>query len=233
MLKSPSSTPNVCVFLELGILPIMYVLHQRKLGFLHHIMNLEDDDPVKQMFEQQLCLPFERNWANECTQLLSQYGLQELYPDGVKEVSKDTWKSKVTEAVQLQAFEQLKILSLEKKKSKKLTYDRFKFRTYLVKCPTNIACTVFRYRSFSVNCKVNRQSSTSTVEANCRLCHDTDETQEHIINCRAVPGNEQYISTEKLYEKEVEIDESRLLIITKRHDRFFEMVETIQERVVT
>ena len=75
MLKTPRSTPNACLFLDLGLLPIKYEIHKRQLTFLHHILSLEENDPVQSMFYQQKLLPFEKNWANGITRLLSEYAL--------------------------------------------------------------------------------------------------------------------------------------------------------------
>lgn len=64
---SPSSTPNVITFLETGILPIEYEINKRQLNFLHHIVTQENDDPVKLIYQEQLKIPEEENWANEIT----------------------------------------------------------------------------------------------------------------------------------------------------------------------
>ena len=50
VLMAPRSTPNAAVLLELGILPIKEEVNKRRLGFLHHILNLEPEDAVQRMF---------------------------------------------------------------------------------------------------------------------------------------------------------------------------------------
>ena len=42
----PYTTPNKGILLELGILPIYDVTNCRKVLFLHHILNVKEDDPV-------------------------------------------------------------------------------------------------------------------------------------------------------------------------------------------
>ena len=65
----PYSTPNKGTLLELGILPIYDVINCRKLLFLHHILNLMEDDPVLKLYKEQNKLPFEKNWVNEVSRL--------------------------------------------------------------------------------------------------------------------------------------------------------------------
>ena len=47
MLQAPSSTSNCLTFIETGTIPIENEIHARQLNFLHHILTLQDDDPVK------------------------------------------------------------------------------------------------------------------------------------------------------------------------------------------
>ena len=42
VMKVPYTTPTAGIFLELGLLPIEHLINQRKLTFLHHILNFEN-----------------------------------------------------------------------------------------------------------------------------------------------------------------------------------------------
>ena len=46
MIKSPTSTPNCAIYLELGLTPIEYEIKRRKLGFLHKILNSDKQGTV-------------------------------------------------------------------------------------------------------------------------------------------------------------------------------------------
>ena len=61
VLMAPRSTPNAAVLLELGILPIKEEVNKRRLGFLHHILNSEPEDPVQRIFMIQKEFEFEMN----------------------------------------------------------------------------------------------------------------------------------------------------------------------------
>ena len=91
MLHAPTSTSNVVTFLETGTLPIENEIHVRQLTFLHHIINLQDDDPVKTTYCQQLKYPYEPNWANTVVALRRKYGIGER-DDEIVEISKERWK---------------------------------------------------------------------------------------------------------------------------------------------
>ena len=77
MMHAPTSTSNVATFLETGMMPIEDEIHVKQLTFLHHIITLKDEDPVKTTYHQQLSYPFEPNWANTVGQLRKKYDIHE------------------------------------------------------------------------------------------------------------------------------------------------------------
>ena len=72
-LHTPTSTSNHVVSLELGLMPIKQEIDIRKLTYLHHIVSLEDSDPVKNLYEQQGRFENEQNWHNEIVSLKKYY----------------------------------------------------------------------------------------------------------------------------------------------------------------
>ena len=181
ILSSPQSTANCFVFLEMGVLPIEYVIHCRQLGFLYHILCLEEQDPVKQIYHEQLSLPFEKNWGNKTQSLLAQYDLKDVSPS---DMSKSSWKQMVKDKVRAYAFNTLVNEASVKTKICHLTYTTFTPQPYISKFPPKVASVVFKIRSKNIECKANRKSSSSDML--CRLCKTSGETQEHIINCPCV-----------------------------------------------
>jgi hypothetical protein len=106
-MKARPSTANSFVFLEMGTLPIKYELHKRQLSFLHHIVHLDDDDPVRKMWKHQVSMPDYNNWWTGVKKLMSKYSL-ELTEEQIKKLSKEAYKEKVKKAVKNQAFQELK-----------------------------------------------------------------------------------------------------------------------------
>ena len=78
-------------FLETGVLPIKYEIHIRQLGFLHHILTLNENDPVKHAYQQQLKYSMASNWANEVIQIRNSYSIVEEDTE-VAKLSQRRWK---------------------------------------------------------------------------------------------------------------------------------------------
>ena len=94
MLQVPSSTPNISVLLELGIKPIEQEIHIRQLGFLYHILFLEEDDPVRKVYQQHKLYHKEKNWFNEAMELLKKYRINKSEEEILK-MGRNRWKNLV------------------------------------------------------------------------------------------------------------------------------------------
>ena len=121
-LRVPYSTPNVVVYLEMGLLPIEYVIDIRRFVYLHHILMLTNNEPVKNLYFQQLDLAFEENWANEIHHLAKQYStiVEEGYG---KSLSREKWKTYITNKITEYGFNQLKSKQTSMKKIQELKYE--------------------------------------------------------------------------------------------------------------
>ena len=60
-MRVPYSTPYVVVYLEMGLLPIEYVIDIRRFVYLHDILMLTNDKLVKNLYYRQLDLAFKEN----------------------------------------------------------------------------------------------------------------------------------------------------------------------------
>ena len=103
----PYSTPNVVMYLEMGLLPIEYVIDIRLFVYLHYILMLMNDEPVKNLYFHQLDLAFEENLANGIHHLAKQCSI--IVEEGhVKSLSREKWKTYITNKITEYGFNQLK-----------------------------------------------------------------------------------------------------------------------------
>ena len=91
MLQVPQSTGNTVVYGELGVIPIGYEIDIRRLVFLHHILCLGEDDPVKKVYIEQGQFALEPNWHNEMKSLKGKYDIK-LLDIEVSRMEKEKWK---------------------------------------------------------------------------------------------------------------------------------------------
>ena len=180
ILRVPSSACNSVVFLETGMLPVIYEIDILKLMFLHHILTMEEDDPVKRIYKEQLKIPEEKNWANELVVMRRKYELVESDTE-IEGLSKEEWKGKVHTQVKTEAIIQL---NLEKNQlSKSAIYpdaDSFKTAKYMYHLTVSHSCLLFRLRSRIIDVKELHRYKYGDNQT-CRCCDTIDETVVHVL----------------------------------------------------
>ena len=218
IMKTASSTPNAFVFLELGVMPVDFEIQRRQLGFLHHILVLGEDDPVKEMYEQLKCYPDAENWVTTIHKILKKYDLP-VNEKEIEVISKTTWKEKVKKAVLKVAWETLTAECKSKKKTCNLEFtDTLEPQTYLEGYASDVAIIIFKLRGKSVNCMHNRGS-----DALCRLCGAAKETQEHAINCPKIAKGGLFLTLNDIYGI-VPTNNTKVRQIVERFNAFEEAV---------
>ena len=64
ILKAPAKTPKIMLYLELGVLPIRFIIQSRRLMFLQYIMKEDRDSMIHKFLVQQLKSPTKNDWAS-------------------------------------------------------------------------------------------------------------------------------------------------------------------------
>ena len=178
ILQVPTSTPNSFTFLEFGQLPVRYILHRNQLTFLYHIVHLDDNDPVKRMWESQRRLKGEKNWWFAVEISMQKYGIT---LEDVNSKSKDSFKNYIKKKIREEALSDLGKECASKSKTKHLVYDSLNPQDYLNKMYPKQAKAIFQARSSTLDIKEHRPYRFNDLK--CRLCHKEDETLQHIVNC--------------------------------------------------
>ena len=180
MLHTPRGTCTSFTLLELGLLPIADEISLQKLNFLHHILTLPDDDPVKIVYEEQKLYVGELNWYNEICSLTKDYGL-EMNEKWIQSLSKDKWKDITRSAVRKTVFELLYTECVSKSKTSKLPkYPCYAQQDYFQNLSPERARMYFQLRAGVFDFKCNRKYMYS--DDICRLCNNGQENTDHVIN---------------------------------------------------
>ena len=220
MMKARPSTANSFVFLELGTLPMKYEIHKRQLSFLHHIIHLEEDDPVRMVWKHQIAMPEYNNWWTGVEELMSWYSL-DMSEDDIKDLSKEAYKEKIKKAVKKKAFEELRLECQSKENTKHIEYSEFKRQKYIDKLYPNLSSIIFRCRSKTLNIKDWMKYKYEDEEKHCRWCGVCDETLNHVVNCG--------YNGEAVEDAEITMigsDVQKMKNIAERVEDFLQRVET-------
>ena len=217
MMGVRQATTNSFIYLELGVLPMRYEIHKRQISFLHHIVNLRDDDPVKIVWRTQTKLPEYNNWWCGVKKVMEMYSLK-FGEAEIKEMSKEVFKRKVKTAINAQAFEDLKGECSSKTKTQNIRFEKFETQEYIKSLYPNLAKTILKCRAKTLNIKSHMKYKFK--DSLCRWCGVTDETLPHIVNCGR--DDEKIVDVERaLHEMKLE----ELSKIASRVDEFLAKVD--------
>ena len=186
-MKVPYTTPTAGIFLELGLLPIEHLINQRKLTFLHHILNLDEKDPVFRVYKEHQEFINEPNWSNEITTIRQMYSLN--YKDSeIITFSKVKRRNIVKKSIRNYAYKELTSLAQCKTKTKEVTKhlsteSTYVQQSYILKLPTKAARRAFEVRLCMLDIKMNFKNKYKS-DLTCNICKEDEETLEHIFQCR-------------------------------------------------
>ena len=164
-MKVPYTTPTAGIFLKLGLLPIEHLINQRKLTFLHHILNLDEKDPVFRVYKEPT--------------IRQMYSLN--YKDSeIKTFSKVKWRNIVKKSIRNYAYKELTSLAQCKTKTKEITKhlsteSTYVQQSYILKLPTKVATRAFEVRLCKLDIKMNFKNKYKS-DLTCKICKEDEGT---------------------------------------------------------
>ena len=187
IMKAPKSTPKEMLFVELGILPLREIIRERRLNFVHYILNQEANSLIVKVFEKQVKNCTAKDWVNTVIDDLEKVGLNATFAE-IKTTRKVKWKNMVKKSISEHAFSNLEKIKQSHSKVKELKHEKLNIQTYFLPNKLDISKediqNIFRMRCQVVNLKMNMKGIYDEYE--CKVCEEENETQEHIYECREI-----------------------------------------------
>ena len=182
ILSAPACSPTPMLYLELGVLPIKYVIMIRRLMYLQYLLQEKDDSLLLRVYKAQSDNPDKGDWVEQIKKDIEETKLN-IPMDEIKAMSIEVFRAKVVAGVRNAAY---KYLCTEKLKMSKIMYVKhikFEFQKYLNPSVLDIdeAKLMFQLRSRMVDVKVNY--SNRYEDTLCPVCDVENDTQEHVFKC--------------------------------------------------
>ena len=190
ILQVGTSVPSVMLHLDLGTLPIRYILKTRRLMFLQYILKEEESSLLYTFLLAQMDSPKDGDWWLTVLDDISELQL-DISLDDIKRMSKECFKKKVKHAASAKAFTWLNEKKQNLKKIKNVCNEKFEMNQYFSSSilSTDQKKILFQLRSKMLPLKSNYHNMYK--DDFCPLCvtirqeYFTDN-QEHLLNCKVV-----------------------------------------------
>ena len=93
ILEVPSTCPKEMLYLEMGCLPIKFIISSRRLAFLHYILNENENSVIFKVFKAQCNQPLKDDWCTSVRTDIEDFKLN-LDLAEIKEMPENSFKSK-------------------------------------------------------------------------------------------------------------------------------------------
>ena len=137
ILQSEANTNNIFKYLELGVIPIRFVIMKRKILFLQYILQQEKSSLIYKVLEATMKNPLKNDFVDTCKKYL-QILKMDLSFSEIENLSKWSLKKIVKVKTEIAAFRYLLEQQKKPRKNGKLSkianikYDRLELQPYLV-----------------------------------------------------------------------------------------------------
>ena len=188
----PTSTPSAFLHLELGTMPVRFILMVRRLSFLQYILKEKGDTLVHSFLVAQIEQPLKGDWWEQAQQDLAEININ-LSLAEISKMSVESFKKKVKKCVNDLAFNWLKTEKQRSKKIENIDYSSLSIQDYLTSGKLNVQQRklLTHLRGKMVNVKTNFSKMHKNLL--CILCsqkgYDVEDSQEHILQCISLCKN--------------------------------------------
>ena len=130
ILKAPRSTPKEMLYLELGVMPLQYIVRKRRLIFLYYILQQEKEPILSKVFHAQLVNPTKNDWITTIKKDLKQIKVNMEFNE-IKEMKKDDFINLIKRKVEANALQDLENIKSKHSKVKMIKHPILKLQNYL------------------------------------------------------------------------------------------------------
>ena len=182
LIKGHSKCNKAFYYLEFGVIPIRFMIRNRRLMFHQHLISREDKETIKKVYLKQKDCPIKGDWYNMLVKDFEVIG-EDMCDEKVKSIAKEDYRKIVKEKIQVSAF---KYLLEEKEKSKKklkhVKYNNYMIQPYLKSKDITMKekILLFSLRSGCHPAKLNFRKMNKN-NLLCSLKCDAEESQSHIF----------------------------------------------------
>ena len=223
ILKAHSKTPLESIYLELGVIPLRFKLMKRRILYLQLIMNRNDHEITKQVIQAQKkeCLHGDFLAQTERDMQLLSITYKELT------MSKETLQTYLDKRVETVAFQFLIEKANKHSKVQNSLYTTCEGAAYFQdhRFTPDLANLLFKFRTRGFMVKNNFRNNYRNTNILCPLCHTTDDTQEHLFECKQLLYRVAYGVCE--YKHIFSQDNEELLKVAQKLKEIVELRETL------
>ena len=187
------------LFLDLGCIPIRFTLMQRRIMFFHYILNEDEGSLINQVLQAQIRSPSKNDFILSVEDDLKELDIFISFEE-IKNLSKNRMRNFVKDQVNEKALIFLNNLKKSHSKVLHINHSELKLQDYFH--PSNVKSIQQSKFIYSARCRMLNVAANfrnqNIGKLNCKFGCDSLDSQQHLLDCIHLAGNEVIGSEESL-----------------------------------
>ena len=182
LLETPVSIGIPGMYLEVGCIPVRFIIMGRRIMFLHYILNCDKNETISKVFWAQKQNPLPNDWSETVQEDIKILGIGQYSIEEISLLKKAKLKIIVKEACKASALKYLlnEIKEKDISKLKNITYNELKMQPYLSSSKKSLKHKKILFKARTKMLNVNWNFGNKSL---CLLCKLKDDQQEHLLSC--------------------------------------------------
>lgn len=174
----PKSTPYWGMLIELGVKPLEYIVHYKRLMLYHNIMHSSDDRVAKQILQQQKKYEFKIGFYQEICKSTTFFKIDIDVLDTMNSMKKSQWKRMIKRRMDERLNEETEKVTQEMSKLRFLRGSRFGTKAYIGRCDMQDTQHILqlKLKMMKIGCNYGKKGK-------CMMCNVEEESEEHMLEC--------------------------------------------------
>ena len=224
----PSTCPKEMLHLELGCLPIRYVVTTRRLLFLHYILHEEEDSLIHKVLVSQSGTPLKDDWVSTALDDLEDFKISMSF-EQIRVMTIWKFQTIVQNAVRTKALEDLTLTKLKHSKVLHIPHTKLQIQEYL---KTKKLTNTEKKFAFHARTRMLRVSSNYGLTKNCPVCKDINsrDSQEHLLTCEKLAPVNSLVQNIPKYDDLFGNDMEKFVIVLRNLQENFRKRKNLLEK---
>ena len=176
------STPKEMLYLELGVVPIRYLIKMRRLNFLQYILQEDRESLIHSFLQAQIDKPTKGDWFQSCLASLKELEI-DLDLEEIRGMKITRFRNLVRRRTTTLALNNLNKIKLKHSKVLHIEHKKMEMQKYFVASDLSGKEIKFLFALRSRMVEVKNNFKEKCLDMSCPCCGVVEDTQEHLLTC--------------------------------------------------
>ena len=228
LMNSHAKVPIEHLYLEMGVLPLSYVIRARRLIYLQTILKRPETDLIRRIYICQKTNPLPGDWCHSVADDFEKLGIH-MEDTHIENMSEYEYKKYIKKQIRLAAFTELEGIRSGHSKVSQNSYTGLeKPQPYIrnQNITSRQSSLLFSLRSKTVRGVKSNWSFMGEENTLCPICERHEDTQSHVINCPVMLSIKPKLKEHILYEH-IDGNIEQQIQLVGEYEKYLELRDTL------